>query len=226
MTRSLMLCACLFTANLASGCDQADDSGPEYRDQLDDAAITLEDAIDPVTEQIEAVVVDATFELGVDDGFYLVEAVEGEDLVVYEVDARTGERVVGERVRARPERLELARRHHAARRRLAQLVREIRAEHADVRAPAQAVDQEVVRDDVELHVDAAVCGGPVRRDPRVLGGLGPHGAGGERARPLHGQARRSAAELVARDLLHAEPAQHVGEAAALIALQQQRLAVP
>ncbi|MCA9706149.1 MAG: PepSY domain-containing protein [Myxococcales bacterium] len=148
MTRSLMLCACLFTANLASGCDQADDSGPEYRDQLDDAAITLEDAIDPVTEQIEAVVVDATFELGVDDGFYLVEAVEGEDLVVYEVDARTGERVVGERVRARPERLELARRHHAARRRLAQLVREIRAEHADERA----VRARLLRDELEVEL--------------------------------------------------------------------------
>lgn len=134
MTRTLMLCACLFTANLASGCDQSDSDTTEYRDQLSDAELTLEDAVEPLLDETDGVIVDATFELGVDDGFYLVEAIFDDELVVFEIDAMTGERVESERSRARPERVELARRHHHARRRLAQLIREIRAERPDDRA--------------------------------------------------------------------------------------------
>jgi hypothetical protein len=143
MNRSLMLCAVLFTANLAIGCDQPDDAGTEYREQLAVAEITLEDALDALSDEPEAVVMDASFELGVDEGFYAIEAVVGDELVVYEVDARTGERGELERTPARGERLELARRHRHLRERLAQLVREVRAERPDERAVrARLVDDE------------------------------------------------------------------------------------
>ncbi len=153
MTRTIMLAACLFTANLAAGCDSPDDAEVEYRDQLSDAEVTLEDAIDPVLHDTDAVIVDATFEQGVDDGFYLVEAIVDEELTVFEIDAMTGERVVSERTRARPERIELARRHHHARRRLAQLIREIRAERSDERAVrARLVRDERRGDEVEVEL--------------------------------------------------------------------------
>lgn len=146
MTRTLMLCACLFTANLAAGCDHSDDAETEYRDQVSEADITLEEAIDPLFDQTEAVVLDVSFELGVDDGFYLVETVLDDVRVVYEVDARTGERAEAERTRADDERRELARRHRELRRRLAQLVREIRAE----REGERAVRARLLRDEVEV----------------------------------------------------------------------------
>ena len=148
MSRALMLCACLFTAPLAAGCDPADDADAEYREQVGDAELTLEDAIDPLLEQTEAVIMDATFELGVDDGFYLVEAVLDDEQVVYEIDARTGERVVAERARARAERADLARRHYQARRRLASLIRELRAE----RRGERAVRARLLRDEVEIEL--------------------------------------------------------------------------
>ncbi len=144
MTRTITLVACLFTANFAAGCDSPDDAGTEYREQVADAELTLEDAVEPVVDQTEAVIVDVSFEEGIDDGFYLVETIDGDDLLVYEVDAMSGERVESERRRARPERVELARRHRHLRRRLAQLVREARAERPEERAVrARLLDDEV-----------------------------------------------------------------------------------
>lgn len=134
MNRTLMLCAALFTANLVVACDQPDDVDTEYREQVAEADVTLEDALDDLAAQSEALVIDATFELGVDDGFYTIEAVIGDEEVVYEVDARRGDRVEVERVRARTERAELARRHRHLRERLARIIRELRAERPDERA--------------------------------------------------------------------------------------------
>jgi len=148
MNRILMLCAALFTATLAVGCDSPDDDGTEYRDQLADAELALEDAVGALTAESEVVVVDATFELGVDAGFYVIEAVLDDEQVVYEVDAISGERVELERERARPERADLARRHRALRERLAELVRELRAE----RRGDRAVRASLVGDDVEIEL--------------------------------------------------------------------------
>lgn len=149
MTRTLMLCAALFTFTVATpGCDRADDAEVEYRDQVEDAEVTLEDALTALDDESEAVVLDASFELGVDEGFYTVEAVEGEYMIVFEVDAMTGERGEAERTRARPERLELARRHRHLRRRLAQIIRELRAERPDERA----VRARLVGDEAEVEL--------------------------------------------------------------------------
>jgi hypothetical protein len=148
MNRTLMLCAALFTATVTVGCDSPDDQGTEYRDQLADAEIALEDAVETLTAESEVVVVDVTFELGVDSGFYLIEAVLDDELVVYEVDARTGERVEAERGLARGDRADLARRHRHLRLRLAELVRELRAE----RRGDRAVRASLVGDDVEIEL--------------------------------------------------------------------------
>jgi hypothetical protein len=81
------------------------------------------------------VTLDAVFELGVEEGFYVVETITANDeAIVFEVDAMTGARVELERRRADRDRADLARRHRHERRRLAALVREIREERRDVRA--------------------------------------------------------------------------------------------
>lgn len=117
-------------------CDADDDTQTEYTEQVEQADVLLEDALVTVDDASEsAVIVDALFELGVDDGFYTVEAVDETDaLVVFEIDAITGRRVELERRAADRDRADLARRHRHERRRLAALVREVRDERRDARA--------------------------------------------------------------------------------------------
>lgn len=136
MNRALTFCAALFLSPLAA-CDSPDDIDVEIREQLYDAEIALDDALVDL-EGSELVIVDATFELGMDAGSFTVEAItEGGELVVYEIDAMTRERVEAERRPARRDRVELARRVHHLRHRLARIVRELRIEHRDHR-PARA----------------------------------------------------------------------------------------
>jgi hypothetical protein len=146
MNRTLLLVATLFTATFTVACDTQDDVDTEYREQLAGAEVTLEDALDITAP--EAFVVDASFEAGVDDGYYTIEAVIGDEEVVYEVDARRGDRVEVERVRGRGERTELARRHAQLRERLAEIVRELRAERPDDRA----VRARLVGDEAEVEL--------------------------------------------------------------------------
>ncbi len=132
MNRCLTLCAVLFLSPLA-GCDDQRDTEVDYRTQLETAEIALEDTLAAVADQTEATVTDAVFELGVDEGFFVLDAVEGDTAVVYEVDAMTGERVEVERRRANADRIALARRHHHLRRRLAAIASELRREHRGYR---------------------------------------------------------------------------------------------
>lgn len=147
MTKTFALCAALFLAPTIA-CDQPDDADVEYREQLEDADVTLEDALTSIDEETEATVLDASFELGIDAGFYTVEAIIDDTLIVYEIDAMSGERVEAERRRARADRSDLARRHRHLRRRLAQIIAELRREYRDHRAVrARLMDGEV---EVEL----------------------------------------------------------------------------
>jgi len=143
MTKTFTLCAALFLAPTIA-CDQPDDADIEYREQVEDAEITLEGALTSIDEETEATVLDASFELGIDAGFYTVEAIIDDTLIIYEVDSMSGERVEAERRRARAERSDLARRHRHLRRRLAQVIAELRREYRDHRAVrARLMDGEV-----------------------------------------------------------------------------------
>ena len=131
MTRALTFCAALFLSPLAA-CDAPDDADVEYREQLHDAELALDDAITDLDAE-EVTIVDATFELGVDAGSFTVETISEDELVIYEIDSMTGERVEAERRRARADRADRARRYRHLRHRLAQIVRELRSEHRDYR---------------------------------------------------------------------------------------------
>jgi hypothetical protein len=145
-----LLAALALFAPFHIACDAGDDPDTEVEDQAQAADVLLEDALTTVDDASEtAVIVDSVFELGVDDGFYSVETIDETDaLVVYEVDARTGERVELERRAAERDRADLARRQRTDRRRLAQLVREVRLE----RRRARAIRARLAGDEAEIEL--------------------------------------------------------------------------
>ena len=122
MTKSLVVAAALLTAPFAlAACDAPSDEPDVVSKQLQDADLPIEDALSAVDEAApDAIVIEAEFQSGVDAGYYEVLAIEGEDLIVFEVEAsRPAVAFEVERRRADEERLARARRHRHLRRRLA-----------------------------------------------------------------------------------------------------------
>ncbi len=179
LTRATLLGAACAAASLAVGCDQStDDSQTEVARQLDDADVTLDDALAAIEDEVdEGMVFEADFEMGVDDGYYTIVAVQGDDEVIYEVDARTGEREEAERRAASRERAARARRHADLRRRIARAVREAREEdqrfrplRLRLRLAAGDDDRrgERAEERLEVEVDLADRDGRVRQVRRAL----------------------------------------------------------
>lgn len=128
MTKPLLLAAIVLTAPLTLvACDSPDtDEGEVVTKQLQNADVLLEDALAAVDDAApEAIVIEAEFLSGVDVGYYALVAVDGEDLVTFEVDGRRPTAREVARRRAEGERLNRARAHRHARRRLAAALAEL-----------------------------------------------------------------------------------------------------
>lgn len=139
----------LFAATLTvTACDEPEDEGSVVEQQVLDADIQIEDALTIAAEGSEddedAVVVEAVFEAGVDAGFYEVTMVIDDEEIVYEIDARTGERAQLLRRRANADHRRRAQLHRRLRHRLAEAVREHRRDRPNLRIVlARLLDAEV-----------------------------------------------------------------------------------
>ena len=128
-----------------TACDEPRDEGSVQQQQLEQADLQIEDALAIAdADHDEAVVVEAVFEAGVELGWYEVTVVVGDDEIVYEIDARTGERVQLARRLANADHRRRAELHRRLRHRLAQAIAEHRRGHADLRIVlARLLDSEV-----------------------------------------------------------------------------------
>ena len=167
--------------SVTAGCDQSEDPETEVAAQLEDAEVTMADALTAIDEDVtDGMVFEADFEMGVDDGFYTVVTVQGDLEVVYEVDARTGERVESERRAAQRDRAERARRFAHLRRRIAAAVRDAREQDQRFRPLRLRLRLAAAEDDargrdrgsdeerLEVEVDLVDRRGRVRQIRRAL----------------------------------------------------------
>ena len=150
MTKSLVVAAALLTAPFAlAACDAPNDEPDVVSKQLQDADLPLEDALLAVDEAApDAIVIEAEFLSGVDAGYYEVLAIEGKDEVLFEVEAsRPAIAVEVERRGANADRLERARKHRHARRRLAAALADMQGRRAGERIRfAQLLSREILID--------------------------------------------------------------------------------
>ena len=136
----------LFATTLTiTACDEPEDEGSVVEQQVVDADIQIEDALTIAAEdEPDAVVVEAVFEAGVDSGFYEVTMVMDDEEVVYEIDARTGERAQLRRRLANADQRRRAQLHRRLRHRLAEAVRNHRRDRPHLRIVlARLLDAEV-----------------------------------------------------------------------------------
>lgn len=148
MTKRLLLVSGLMLSTWGlAACDTSDDEGSVVDKQLEAADLDLEDALDLVSDASpEAIVIEASFDSGVDQGYYEIHAVDGEDLVVFEVDAESPVAIEVARRRANADELARARAHHHARRRLAAALRGARDASRERAIWARLLDREALID--------------------------------------------------------------------------------
>ena len=148
MTKRLLLATGLMLSSWGlAACDTSDDEDSVVDKQLDAAELDLEEALDLVSDAApEAIVIEASFESGVDEGYYEILAVDGEDLATFEVDAESPTAIEVARRRATEDELARARAHHHARRRLAAALRGAREGSRDRAIWARLLDREALID--------------------------------------------------------------------------------